>query len=454
MLLSVWVQIPSSAPFLQGEALSYTYTLEQLHNDIVSGIPSAVTKFLFETIQRPDYRGVHLSQHNRYTKNDIALILKALRNALLNNNLSMLPIRTTDLSKRPLNNPDEIHYAAMVNELSNRLNRITQDSLRKNFYVDMARMGLINRFSKNGRLNDPFLSLDTKFVNISEFGLQFLAEYEQDPQNMFEVNRLWTLALNNLHHGFEAQLYSLMLNLQEFGIKSISYDEFAFFASKANNLPQEQICFLVRDFRKLSVFQRNVIVDGLKRYASPSENLIFSNLPKTDLRDYHNWINEAQQLFSLLRDSVLFNVGDFRNDELNLRVGDFGLIDNYETRLKRSQVQKREYYARHNISVESMKGLGFELHHIVPLLLARNHEEFKTLDVWQNMILIDAHSHAKITQNGSRNIKLEFRGYDMLFKDPSVLQRVVECIYDANVKYNTSLIETLESTNQALLNYL
>ncbi len=436
------------------DALSYRYTLQQLHDDIVLGIHSDATAFIFEAIQRLDYRGIHLSQHNRYTKEDIAVMLKALRDTLLNNNLSMLPIRTTDISKRPLNNPDEIHYARMVIELSNSLDRITQDSLRKNFYVDMARMGLINRFDKHGQLNNPFLTSKTKFVNVSDFGLQFLAEYEQNPQNMFEINRLWTLALNNLHNGFETQFYSLMLNLQEYSIDSISYNEFAFFASKANILPQEQICHLIREFKNLSIFQRNTITDRIKRYANPSENLIFSNLSKTDLRDYHNWINEAQQLFSLLKDSVLFNVGDFRYDELNLRVGDLGLIDNYETRLRRSRTQKREYFIRHNILESSIRRLGFELHHIIPLLYARNHEEFRTLDVWQNMILIDGHSHAKITQNGSRNIKLEFRDYDMLFKDFGFPQHIVECIYDQNVKYNISLKDILSSTNQSLLQYL
>jgi type IIS restriction enzyme R protein (MBOIIR) len=436
------------------DALSYRYTLQQLHDDIVLGVHSDTTAFIFEAIQRLDYRGIHLSQHNRYTKNDIAVILKALRDTLLNNNLSMLPIRTTDISKRPLNNPDEIHYARMVIELSNRLDRITQDSLRKNFYVDMARMGLINRFDKHRQLNNPFLTSRTKFVNISDFGLQFLTEYERDPQNMFEVNRLWTLALNNLHNGFETQFYSLMLNLQEYGINSIGYNEFAFFASKANILPQEQICLLIREFKNLSVFQRNIIIDRIKRYADPSENLIFNNLPKTDLRDYHNWINEAQQLFSLLRDSVLFNVGDFKDNELNLRIGNLGLIDNYERRLNRSQAQKREYFIQHNILESSIRRLGFELHHIIPLLYARSHEEFKTLDVWENMILIDGHSHAKITQNGSRNIKLEFRDYDMLFKDFGFPQHIVECIYDQNVKYNVSLKDILSSTNQSLLHYL
>lgn len=98
--------------------MSYRYTLEQLYDDIVLGIQSNATTFIFKAIQRLDYRGVHLSQHNRYTKDDIAVMLKTLRDTLLNNNLQMLPIRTTDISKRPLNNPDETYYARLVAAIS------------------------------------------------------------------------------------------------------------------------------------------------------------------------------------------------------------------------------------------------------------------------------------------------------------------------------------------------
>lgn len=435
--------------------MSYTYHFEEFYNDIVVRIPSNVTTFLAECLQRQDYRGIHLSQHNRYNRDQIVVILQALRDTLTTNGLQKLPIRTTDLSKREFNNPDEVYYAQMVIEISNILYRTTQDSLRKNFYVDMARMGLINRFNKEECLNNPFERSNTKFVNITDFGINFLNEYTRNPQNIFEINRLWTIALNNLHNGFETQLYSLMLNLQELNINSISYDEFAFFASKVNILPQTHICSLIVEFRNMSVFQRNYIIEKIKKYANPKENLTFHHdLPKTELKDYHNWINEAQQLFCLLKDSVLFNIGDFRENELNLRVGDYGLIDNYETRLRRSRAQKREYFAQHGISREDIIGLGFELHHIIPLLFARNHEEFRALDVWQNMVLIDGHSHAIITQNGSRNIQLDFNGLDMLLRDFKIPPNEVLCRYDENVKYNTSLQNMMLSINQSLLHYL
>ena len=412
----------------------YSYTLNDLYNDMVIGCPSEVTQYLYRRIQRVDYRGVHLSQHNRYTKSDVYTILKNLRNTLVSNNLNVLHIRTTDLKKRPLNTASERYYASMVDDIARSLSRVTQDSLRKNFFVDMVRMGFINRFNNNG-ITNPFSKSQTKCVNITDFGIQFLNEYENTPQNLFEVNRLWTLAINNLHNGFENSLFSFMLLLQEYGVNSISYDEFAFFVSDLNNEPQEYLCNLIVSFKKLSRFQKLAIIECIKKYANPSDNTIFTNVPKTNVRDYHNWINEAQQLFYLLSDSVSFGVGDFNDNELNLRVGDLGLIDNYENRLRRSQSQKRQYYIKHNIDVNSVKGLGFELHHIVPLFFARNQNEFSVLDTWQNMILIDGHKHAIITQNGSRNILAEFRDFDILFKDFQPNPHIVECLFDINIKY-------------------
>lgn len=434
--------------------MSYTYKLDDLKKDIVCGIPSKATKYLFERIQLKDYRGEHLSQHNRYTKDTIFTILQELNTTLQNNNLSLLPIRTTDISKRPTNNSDEYHYALLTNSISKRENRITQDSLRKNFFVDMARMGLINRYKQDRTKSNPFKTTITKFVDISNLGYMLLDEINTETPNAFRINRIWTDALTNLHNGFENLLYSFMLNLQAKKENSISYDEFAFFVSDLRNRPETEILELLLEFKHLSKYQKDLIVNSIKKYANPNKNEIFFRLDKTLIKDYHNWINEAHQLFMLLNDSVLFGIGDFREKELNIRTGNMGLIRDNAVRLQRSSAQKNEYYKEHELDRKSMKGLGFELHHIIPLAYARNQNEFSVLDKWQNMILIDGHNHAIITQNGSRNILLDFDDFNMNFKDTSIPPHIVKCIYDKHVKYNTNLKDLMYSTNQSLLKSL
>lgn len=431
--------------------MSYTYTLNDLYEDIVIGIPSKATDYLFHRIQKENYRGEHLSQHNRYTKNTIIIILRELDISLKNNCLNMLQIRTTDISKRPMNTQDEHHYAMLTNTIAAHVKRTTQDSLRKTLFVDMARMGLINRFDANRTLNNPFKRSQTKFVNISKFGYEFLGEVNAKTPNAFKINRLWTDALNNLHNDFEALLYDFMLNLQAEKIDSINYDDFAFFVSDLQNMHSNTLLNLLLEFKRLSLFQKEKIISSIKKYANPSKNNIFNNTPKTKCKDYRNWINEAQQIFMLLDDSVLFGIGDFIPKELNIRTGNMGLISNNTIRLKRSVAQKNAYYVQHNIDPVSIKGLGFELHHIVPLAYARSQNDFSTLDRWENMILIDGHSHAIITQNGNKNIELNFNGFDILFKDFQNPPHIVKCLYDKQVKYNISLQNLMKQTNQSLI---
>lgn len=434
--------------------MSYRYTINDLRNDIVFGVPSNVTQYLFNRIQRVNYRGEHLSQHNRYTKDIIIIILQELNQTLQNNNLNVLQIRTTDISKRPINTQEEYHYSILTNTIASCIGRITQDSLRKNLFVDMARMGLVNRFKPNGIRNHPFDKSQTKFVNISDLGYDFLKEINAQNPNAFNINRIWTDALTNLHNGFEILLYDFMLDLQAQGGDSISYDEFAFFVSDLRITPANQLLNLLLEFKRLSLFQRELIINSVKKYANPNDNEIFYGLDKTQVKDYYNWINEAQQLFMLLNDSVLFGVGDFREKELNIRTGSMGLIGNSAIRLQRSIAQKNEYYVQHGLNRQAMRGLGFELHHIIPLAYARNQNEFSVLDRWENMILIDGHSHAIITQNGSRNILLNFNNFNIIFKDANIPPHIVECIYDQHVKYNTNLKDLMYLTNQSLINSL
>lgn len=106
-------------------------------------------KFLVERLQSNDYRGNHISQHNRYTKKEILVILQEIY-ALVGTNL--IQIRTTDLSKRPQNIIGEELYAKLTNNISLKLARCTQDSLRKNIFVEMHRMGLINRYNAQNNL--------------------------------------------------------------------------------------------------------------------------------------------------------------------------------------------------------------------------------------------------------------------------------------------------------------
>ena len=70
--------------------------------------------FLQSRIIREDYRGLQLSQHNRYTFDQVKEMLKVLYDMF---GEKMLTIRTADLKKRPENLKEEIDYAKMIQDI-------------------------------------------------------------------------------------------------------------------------------------------------------------------------------------------------------------------------------------------------------------------------------------------------------------------------------------------------
>jgi hypothetical protein len=112
--------------------------------------------------------------------------------------------------------------------------------------------------------------------------------------------------------------------------------------------------------------------------------------------------------------------------------------------------EKKNYHKNHNIKE---KINGFELHHVVALEYADSPAMYKLLDDWRNMVYIDGHSHAKITQNKNRNIVMESNISDLILKDYSshkVYLRYLENIaYDTPkqsmmIEYNNELRKTLQ----------
>jgi CDP-diacylglycerol--serine O-phosphatidyltransferase len=99
--------------------------------------------FLSDRILSDNYRGIHVSQHFRYDMNDIVAVLNELYKIAGDN---LLKIRTTDNSKRPMNTADENNYAMFVNNVNAAIKKGGQDSVRKNIFPDMHRMGLIDRY--------------------------------------------------------------------------------------------------------------------------------------------------------------------------------------------------------------------------------------------------------------------------------------------------------------------
>jgi hypothetical protein len=228
----------------------------------------------------------------------------------------------------------------------------------------------------------------------------------------------------------------------ELEMKSISYIEMSLFTSFVGEsvdeirLTSDDIKRLLREYNNLSVYQRKDIVNQLQQYC----NSTMCERNKKNKRDWHNWMNESQQIINLLGQTVFF---EHKGGILYLRTSSDGVFAG--GRLERSKIEREKYYKEHDVC----KRLGFELHHIVPLCWAKSKEEFRVLDCWKNLVYIDAYSHAKITQQDNKNVVLDFHGTKALFSNFG--GNVIECEKGANIEYKISLQNTMKEYNNSIL---
>ncbi|NLZ96462.1 MAG: restriction endonuclease subunit R [Candidatus Magasanikbacteria bacterium] len=395
-------------------------------------------EFIDSRIRSEKYRGSRSSQHNRYVMNQIIDILTLLDKH--SPNQAMMTIRTTDISKRPQNTPEEFIYAQFCDEAKQKAGIGTQDAMRKNLFVDIHRMGFIERYDKNKNPIDPFSQHSVKYVSISNQGLKLI-----NAKNILDKYFIFSKGIDTLLGGYIDTLLDILRD-KEYGIEKISIYEYMFFVSAINtetsfNINIDQAIDLIKAYRTLTPIQRKSVIETLKNEMKPKNY----NGTKINKRDFHNWHNKAEQVFYLLNQTVYF---ERRGEQLVLKKGQ-NCFTNTDTRLDRSLNEKYQYFVNHGVSKTS----GFELHHVVPLAWSENIHHFKMLDRWENMVYIDAFSHAKITQNKNRNIILEIIKDDIKLSDYSnnevYLKNVDNILYkttnqDKMKNYNIDLLTTIK----------
>ncbi len=404
-------------------------------NKIIQVDPSKESlRFLVSRVYSDNYRGMQVSQHNRYDMEVICHVLQELYDLVGD---EFLRIRTTDLKKRPQNTPEECLYANYTHNVNTKINRCTQDSLRKNLFVDLHRMGFLERYSTNYEKLLPYEKRKVVYVKISEMGKRFIKS-----QNIFEKNLNYTKGIDALTNSLAADILDTIIELS--GISMFEFQLFLSFVNCELNgtvYSKSILKSYIEEFRMMGRFQREFVIDTIKEYCVPSR---FAG-NKKDKRDFHNWQNETQQIFMLLSQTIYYEV---INDKIIARIGADSLFED-ATKLKRSLSEKQEYFKQHKVN----KKYGFELHHIVPLFWANNRNEYFMLDSWQNMIYIDAFSHAKMTQQRSIFAKLDIHeDYNIELLSVRLKSLILE--YGKNVEYGYLLADTMLSANEELLTVL
>ena len=393
--------------------------------------------FIDNRINDDCYRGNISSEHNRYDCNEIWKTLYILDK--IRPNKELLQIRDTDLSRRPQNTTEEYDYALFCQEVNKEVGKGTQDSIRKNIFVDLERMGFIRRYDKNHNIIDCYKKSSPKYVSLTDKGLNFIQSTDILNQSM-----IFTSAIDKLLKGYIQITLHILEN--NYGINDISIYEFMFFVTAVNtnttfNIDILNCIKLIKSYRSLSSFQKNEVIERLTQKLQPQN---FQG-DKKSKRDWYNWKNKIDQIYHLFKQIPYFNIID---DKIKLGTRET-IVDNEKITLNkvRNIQEKEKYFNSHNIN----KTNGFELHHIVPLLLAKNPQQYKLLDNWQNMIYIDAYSHAIITQTKNINIILQIDNSNIILKNYSGENDII-LNYDNNIHYNPELQKKMITYNQQLLN--
>lgn len=392
-------------------------------------------EFIDFRVRDEKYRGAPSSEHNRYVMKQIITILELLDKYAPNQGLMV--IRTTDISKRPENNFEEIVYAKFCNEAKQRAGIGTQDAMRKNLFVDIHRMGLIARYNKNKEIVDPFSRQRIKYVSISNQGLKLIRA-----KKVHDKYFIFSKGIDNLIGGYIDIILDILRD-KEYDIDKINIYEYMFFISAIGtktkfNIDTDKAVELIKEYRNLTPIQRKSVIEKLKIELNP-KNFTGS---KRNKRDFHNWHNKIEQVYRLLNQTVYFEV---RGEQLVLKGGRDGFSET-ATRLDRSLNEKYQYFIKQKVS----KTLGFELHHIIPLSWSESIYHFKILDKWENMVYIDAFSHAKITQNKNRNVVLGVINSDLSLSDFS--ENEVYLKYKENILYMPNNKDIMKDYNRELLN--
>ena len=399
-------------------------------------------EFIVRRIVDDKYRGNVSIQHTVYDMNKIIILLKALDKFAPNKQL--MKIRTEDLSRRPANTPDETVYANFVSDFSRQVDNDTQDTIRKNIFPDLHRMGLIDRYDKSKIRTDPYRQTPIAYVSITDQGLKLIKASPLDQRF------IWSKALDLILGGL-VDITLEILRDDDYRYENITKWEYMFFVSAVNlsddfsfSITKDECIKLIKEFRRLSIFQIQQVIDVLRETMKPERYT--GN--KTNQRDFHNWRNKNDRIFERFSQTVYFQVSGKNKDRevcsLSTKkiVAKSGKI--VEIR-KRSLSEKIKYYKNHEIP---KKIPGFELHHVVALSLSESPEQYDMFDKWQNMVYIDAFKHAQITQNRNRNVIMRTKFDDILLID--YRNNVVYLKNKKNIAYKPELQSVMTEYNKSL----
>lgn len=380
------------------------------------------------------YRGMQLFQHNRYDEEKMYKILEAIKSVFIELKLEKIKFPKGDEN----NGKNKGFYLSDYPEYEKIIKRIkkvgcggTANTLKKNYFPDWEKSGIINRTKNN------------------EFSLnKFIIENSEKEWNKIELYKQHINEL--LPPTFIENIYYL---LEKF--KKITYYEFLLFVNyiysldelgleqKNNNDNLKYIEGLIKSWRELTEINKNSLIENLKQFMDPKK---YQNVSKDKKKDWGNFNNETQQIFSSLGNANLFQITGIKPNEKKIVLR--SLSENKE---KMNFKRNKDIYKMYHKENLTNKIDGFEMDHIVKFSLISKPEDVPYIDNYLNLLYIDGYSHSIKSQNGSNHMILKYDGSKFTLEDYRKISDPIILKFDENVLINKNKIDEYIKHNKKLL---
>ena len=395
-------------------------------------------KYIVCRVQRKDYRGVHVSQHNRYDIDKLESILRTIYKVVGKNSFSVPSGDIGNKNKKKLKDMRNEHPE--FNEIYKRLKSKNISNgpnlLKKNLFVDFSRAGFLERFDEKGNKLDPFLkSNKISTARLSAEGVRFLKA-----GLTYTKHKILTEGIERLLRDSLIEL-STVIYSSDYKRSHFSFEEYTLIFSD-NKLSCDEKIEMLDAWRSLTKNKRDKALKLIKKYCDPKR---FSG-NKTNKKDYHNWSNETQQLMSLFKTTIYFQVDNNRK-WFFLNTGKDGIFGGM-----RGTEPISKYFKEHKIAKQE----NYELHHIVPLFYARNQREYKLIDDFRNLIYLHKDKHKEIKRDlimfAHNDPKVYFKDRHNPNSKPVMAKRGVNADFSPSLlskikEYNKELIKSLFDSN-------
>lgn len=346
-------------------------------------------RYLVDRISHKDYRGEHIGQQNR-THMDyerLRAILDSIHLVEATSPQRALWIPNGDDNPKSRSRAqtengqafqEYLDYVSIINKataVGGHKGSGTYNSVKKNWFTDMERMGLV-------KLNPVPGCSFFKALTLGKRGNTILAA------KSFEDGYLaFSSAIDDL---IGSQILAVLIHIlwnNRVEFDKITLAEYQFIVSdKRPNVDAERKIQLIRGYRALRRKHKIFIESHINKWSVSNKGI-----------DYGNWKNQAQQSFKVFNASQYFR--NFNGEYLTLATHEGDMLEAF----RRASNVRIDYLRHHGVGPIN----DFEFHHVIPFSMITTKKELKDIDTWKNLIYIDSKAHKRVPTVGNSYLCLE-----------------------------------------------